>query len=174
MRFAYADPPYEGRAVQNYGREARLNGRKAMEVNHPILIRHLVEEFPDGWALSCKTNSLQGLLPLCPGGIRVLAWTKKMSTAYPGIRPAYSWEPVLLWGGRASEKSLIVKDSLHSSPRLDIHPRSTGGVCGSKPAVFCRWIADCFGYEPGDEIVELFPGSSLMQSVLAQGVLDLA
>lgn len=171
MRFAYADPPYEGRAVQNYGREARMNGRKAREVNHPMLIRHLLEEFPDGWALSLKTNSLRGLLPLCPPEVRVLSWSKTMSTGYPGIRPTYSWEPVLLVGGRAKEKEVLVKDSLRSSPRMDVHPRLTNGVCGSKPAIFCRWIADCLGYEPEDDLVEIFPGDSLMPNVLAQGVL---
>lgn len=171
MRFAYADPPYEGQASK-YQREAKSKGRRASEVDHPELIAKLVTEFPDGWVLSMKTNSLRALLPLCPEKVRVCAWQKTFTPAYPGIRPAYSWEPVLLVGGRAKESAFIVTDSLVSAPRQGLQPRKTVAVLGAKPVVFCRWVLDLLGYEDErDEIVDLFPGSGIMDGVAAQGVM---
>ncbi len=32
-------------------------------------------------------------------------------------------------------------------------------LIGAKPAAFCRWIFDLLGAQPGDELVDLFPGS---------------
>lgn len=165
MRFAYADPPYEGMASR-YSREARAVNREASEVDHPTLIVRLRDEFPDGWALSCKTNSLRGLLPLCPDDVRVLAWLKPFVPAYRGVRPIYSWEPVILVGGRARERTLLVRDSLVLSPRMGLMPRKTTGPLGAKPPVFCRWILDALGYDPAlDEMVDLFPGSGVMGRV---------
>ncbi|ROS57191.1 hypothetical protein EDF21_0846 [Frigoribacterium sp. PhB118] len=34
-----------------------------------------------------------------------------------------------------------------------------GRVVGAKPAIFCRWIFDLLGAEPGDEFTDVFPGS---------------
>ena len=130
MRFAYADPPYEGQASK-YRREALVNGRVSAEVDHPALIARLIAGYPDGWALSCKTNSLRGLLPLCPERIRVMAWVKPFVPAYKGIRPIYSWEPVLLMGGRIREE--LVRDSLTLSPRMGLRPRQTTNALGGKP-----------------------------------------
>ena len=171
MRFAYADPPYEGMASR-YTREARSHGAVSSEVSHPALIARLLAEFPDGWALSCKTNSLRGLLPLCPASVRVLAWVKSFAPAYKGIRPVYTWEPVLLCGGRARERNLLVLDALNLSPRMGVAPRKTSGVLGAKPPGFCRWVLDALGYNPEtDELVDLFPGSGIMGRVAAQGIL---
>lgn len=43
MKFAYADPPYIGQAKRHYQSE---------EVDHEKLIKRLINEYPDGWALS--------------------------------------------------------------------------------------------------------------------------
>jgi len=169
MRFAYADPPYEG-VASRYQREAAARGARAAEVDHPALIQRLAREFPDGWALSCKTNSLRGLLPLCPAEVRVMSWVKPFAPAYRGIRPIYSWEPVLLVGGRAHDLEPLVRDSLTLSPRMGIRPRQTTGVLGAKPPAFCRWVLDALGYDPEqDELVDLFPGSGMMGYVASQG-----
>ena len=98
MRFAYADPPYPGQAKRHYAREARRAGREAKEVNHECLIGYLCDEFPDGWALSTSSPALKMILPMCPDGVRVLAWVKPFAPAY--VWPRYCWEPVLLQGGR--------------------------------------------------------------------------
>jgi hypothetical protein len=42
-----------------------------------------------------------------------------------------------------------------STPRLT-DPRR---VVGAKPAVFCRWVFDLLGAQPGDLFVDVFPGS---------------
>ena len=91
MRFAYADPPYVGQSRKHYGRT---------EVNHRLLIAHLVDEFPNGWALSCSTPSLRELLPLCPQDVRVGAWVKPFAIFKPNVNPGYAWEAVIFRGGR--------------------------------------------------------------------------
>src|SRR5262245_15281863 len=48
LRFAYADPPYPKLARKYYRDHPDYGG----EVDHHALINRLVEEFPDGWALS--------------------------------------------------------------------------------------------------------------------------
>ena len=45
------------------------------------------------------------------------------------------------------------------------------GLTGAKPEAFCRWVLDLLGYANGDEIDDLFPGTSVMSRIAAQGVL---
>jgi hypothetical protein len=45
------------------------------------------------------------------------------------------------------------------------------GLTGAKPPQFCRWVLDLLGYEEGDMLDDLFPGTAVMASVLAQGTL---
>ena len=84
MLFAYADPPYPGRAYY-YKRESSYAG----EVDHKELVDRLVAQYPDGWALSTSSPSLADILPLCPEDVRVMAWVKpfasfKVDDLYPG------------------------------------------------------------------------------------------
>ncbi len=148
-------------------RHPRVDGRARLTTRE--LIAGLLDEFPDGWALSCKTNSLRSLLPLCPEKVRVAAWSKSSIPAYRGIRPIYSWEPVILVGGRIDDR--MVKDSLVASNRQGLKPRKTTAPLGGKPPIFCRWILDMLGYVEGDELVDIFPGTGVMSRVVAQGVL---
>lgn len=39
------------------------------------------------------------------------------------------------------------------------------GVVGAKPASFCRWILELLGYEEGDDLVDVFPGTGIMDVV---------
>ena len=39
-----------------------------------------------------------------------------------------------------------------------MHPKHRR-VVGAKPAAFCWWLFDLLGALPGDELVDLFPGS---------------
>jgi hypothetical protein len=169
MRFAYADPPYPGKARRYY----RDHPDYAGEVDHAALIEQLEADYPDGWALSTSAAALQAILPLCPqpiprgvagGGvrpqIRVLAWCKPVSQpgGYPS--PTYGWEPVILRGGRRDPDLDWPRDWLVGSPDLyTLRAKPAGHVTGAKPAVFLRWLFACLGAHCGDELVDLFPGS---------------
>ncbi len=146
MRFAYADPPYPGCA--------HLYGPKAREVNHPLLIRHLTDEFPDGWALSTSTVALRDVLPLCPADARVGAWVKPFCSFKPNVNPAYAWEPVIFAGGRKRGRHYpTVRDYVSASITLK------KGLTGAKPYTFSVWIFELLGMDPDDILVDLFPGT---------------
>ena len=153
IRLAYADPPYPGKAGLYRG-----HPDFAGEVDHQALVGRLVAEFPGGWALSTSAEALPAVLALCPPTARVAAWFRgeRPTTA---LRPLSAWEPVIYCGGRAYPSS-------SSARRLDalVHvarARTTDSrhVVGAKPAAFAWWLFDLLGALPGDELVDLFPGS---------------
>lgn len=154
LRLAYADPPYPGNSRRYYGDHEDYAG----EVDHSRLVEQLVDEFPDGWALSTSSAALPAVLALCPRQVRVAAWVcgERPVRAY---RPLASWEPVIYFGGRAylTEPADRRVDSLVHVAR----PRTTdpARVVGAKPAAFCWWLFALLGAQPGDELVDLFPGS---------------
>lgn len=173
-RYGYADPPYPGQAQRHYAKEAAAAGRVAREVNHPLLVAYLVQEFPDGWALSTSTPALRYVLNLCPEEARVGAWCKPFAVYKPNVKVAYTWEPVIFCGGRPARDRWedTVRDHLIAPdpPPLDSVPEVESpavranitmrrGVAGAKPAVFTRWVLDVLGVQPGDEVVDIFPGS---------------
>src|SRR5213594_889325 len=120
MKFAYADPPYIGQAHRY---------KEKREVDHAALIRELVTNFPDGWALSCSSPSLRVLLPLCPSDIRIAAWVKPFAIFKPNVNPAYAWEPVLFRGGRKrTRQEPTVRDWVSANITLK------KGLVGAKPA----------------------------------------
>jgi hypothetical protein len=57
MVFAYADPPYPGKAS--------LYPEKT-EVDHASLLERLTKNYPDGWALSTSSEALRDVLSLLP------------------------------------------------------------------------------------------------------------
>ncbi|MFT4299308.1 MAG: hypothetical protein QM597_06720 [Aeromicrobium sp.] len=152
LRLAYADPPYPGKSRRYYADHPDYAG----EVEHQALIESLTQF--DGWALSTSAAALPEVLASCPPGVRVGAWVR-------GERPARSagplnaWEPVIYCGGRAYPSRVDARrvDALvhFSRPRRSDPLR----VVGAKPARFCRWIFDLLGAMPGDEFVDVFPGS---------------
>jgi hypothetical protein len=74
-------------------------------------------------------------------------------------RPLSAWEPVIYRGGRAYPSPLEARrlDALVHVVRIrTTDPRR---VVGAKPAAFCWWLFDLLGALPGDELVDLFPGS---------------
>lgn len=151
MRMCYADPPYVGLSRKYYADEPTFAG----EVDHPALIASLAAAGYDGWALSCSVKSLRALLPLCPPEIRVASWTKPhgVSPASYGIHNA--WEAVLVMPGRSRRPG--VRDHLSALPA-----RGGGELPGRKPIAFCAWLFDMLGLEPGDELVDYFPGSGVV------------
>jgi hypothetical protein len=145
VKIAYADPPYIGQSMKHYGRE---------EVDHRALIEKLVSEFPEGWALSCSSPSLQEILALCPVGVRVASWVKPFCSFKPGVNPAYAWEPVVFMGGRKRErKEPTVRDWVATNITFK------KGLSGAKPLEFCCWLFDLMGMKKGDELIDLFPGT---------------
>jgi hypothetical protein len=150
VRFAYADPPYPGQAKKHYGDHPDYAG----EVDHPALIEQLVADYPDGWALSTTSGALRWLLPLCPEETRVLSWVKPFCAWKRGVYPAYTWEPVLLCGGRKRYGEVQTPRDFISEPIT-----LQRGVSGAKPEAFCHWLFECLGAMEGDELVDLFPGS---------------
>ena len=153
LRLAYAGPPYPGDARKYYGTHPDYAG----EVDHGALIEHLSAGY-DGWALSTSARALPDVLALCPSGVRVAAWHRGVQPA-PSRGPQNAWEPVLYLGGRRVVRSVAERrfDSLvyHAGVRRTDPAR----VVGAKPAAFSRWVFDLLGALPGDEFVDVFPGS---------------
>lgn len=152
LRLAYADPPYPGLAARYYADHPDFAG----EVDHQALIRSLCSY--DGWALSTSAAALPNVLASCPPGVRVAAW-------FRGERPAASWQPLNAWepviysGGRAYLSPVDQRriDALiHVARARTTDPRR---VIGAKPSAFCWWLFELLGALPGDNLVDLFPGS---------------
>jgi len=40
------------------------------------------------------------------------------------------------------------------------------GLVGAKPERVCRWILDLLNFQPGDEMMDLFPGTGVMSRVV--------
>lgn len=184
IKIAYADPPYIGQARRHYDCE---------EIDHVKLIRRLYTEFPDGWALSCSTPSLRTILNICHGihceidkwqhlDVRVAAWVKSFGAFKKGVRPAYMWEPVIFRGGRnpsngfshappeRNGKQNTPKDFFISeieSPAIKEPITLKKGLVGAKPEAVCRWILELLNVQPGDEVIDLFPGTGIMGEVAA-------
>ncbi len=158
MRFAYADPPYLGCAQKLYG-DSTYDSVDA----HRELIASLCRDYPDGWAYSLNSNTLQAILPLCPQGVRVSAWVKPFAVFKPNVNPAYAWEPVIWTGGRTkrSRTEPTVRDWHSECITLQ------RGVPGAKPPGFAKWIVDLLGADvrKGDTITDIFHGSGAMLGV---------
>lgn len=152
MKYAYADPPYPGCA--------NLYPEKT-EVNHHMLIARL--EGYQGWALSTNSTSLQYVLSLCRHlDVRVAAWVKPFAVFKPNVNPAYAWEPVIFSGGRKrSREETTVVDWLSCPITLQ------RGVVGAKPDQFFWWILDLLGYESGDTMDDLYPGTGRFSQIIA-------
>ena len=151
MRFCYADPPYPGMAYLYKG-HPDYDG----EVDHAALIARIVAEFPDGWALSTASTTLQQVLPLCPRDVRILAWVKPYTPFKRGVKLAYAWEPIIICGGRKSDSDYTLFDWFSAS--VNIFGKGSK-IAGQKPLAMCWWLFDCLGSIRGDELVDMFPGS---------------
>lgn len=151
MRFAYADPPYLGCAAKLYG-DPTYDSPEA----HRALVRRLVAEYPDGWALSCHEPSLFLVRSFCPDDTRIAVWVKPFAVFRPGVNPAYCWEPVLFRGGRTRGRKDATVRNWHSE-----NITMKKGLPGAKPPGFALWILGLLGVRAdlGDTIDDLFPGT---------------
>lgn len=156
MRFAYADPPYPGLAGRYYDQE---------EVDHRHLVSRLQEEYPDGWALSTSAKALQGVLSLCPPGVRVAIWVNGGRVTRTR-RARHVYEPLIVAGGRVAPEPVVqdLCDVLAWGGRQHSHP---GALVGMKPAPFCEWMFGLLGARCGDRLDDLFPGSGAVSRAWA-------
>ena len=182
MRFAYSDPPYLGQGARLYGDKHPHAHLWDDPETHREHIDWLCREFPDGWALSASAPSLRVLLPMCPDDARTAAWVKSFSAFKKGVRPAYAWEPVIFWHGRNPSNGHPhkppEKGGKQTTPK-DFHVTEEDrwevivcpitlrkGLVGAKPEAFCEWVLDLLGFRPGDEVVDVFPGTGVMGRVV--------
>lgn len=168
MTFAYADPVYLGQA-RHYRHHPEAHVWNDPET-HRQLIEQLTTDYPDGWALSCSSPSLRVLLPMCPPDVRVGAWVKPFHIFKKGVRPAYAWEPVLYRGGRNVNHPPPPKGGKATTPKDFVSANITlrKGLTGAKPEAFCHWVLDILGWQPGDTVDDLFPGTGALGAVLGQ------
>lgn len=171
MRFAYADPPYLGCcSLYNHHHPDGMCWDDL--TTHRQLITTLWLEY-DGWALSASSPSLKQILSICPGDVRVAAWVKPFCAFKKGVRPCYAWEPVIFYGGRNPSNGHAhpppVKGGQQTTPKDFIAESITlkKGLTGAKPEKVCRWILELLNVQPGDEVVDLFPGTGIMGEVAA-------
>jgi hypothetical protein len=160
---AYADPPYLG-CCALYGHDHGDEGLCwDLQSTHALLIERLRCEFPDGWALSLHTPSLQPLLRFCPDDVRVAAWrvaawVKPFAVFKPNVNPAYAWEPVIWRGGRAKRgrDEMTVRDWVSTPITLK------KGLTGAKPELFAWWLFGLLGLRSDDELIDIFPGTGVV------------
>ena len=181
-RLALADPPYpprlctkgylRPRASRWYGDTFVATSDRPADVHpdavewddpatHRALLERLMDEY-DGWAIATVPDGLEAYAPL-PAGARIMAWFKKV--AQPGGHRIHSlWEPVIVLppvGRRDNRGRGCVPDVLiATAPRV--------GFIGAKPPEWVAWVLDALGYEEGDEVDDLFPGSGAVSAAIAQ------
>jgi hypothetical protein len=138
---------------------------------HASLIRRLVRNYPDGWALSVSSLSLRQLLPLVPEDARVAVWVKPFCAFKRNVRPAYAWEGVIFRGGRnpghGYRHTPPAKGGKQTTPKDFIAEPITleRGLTGAKPEAFCRWVLELLNVQAGDFVVDLYPGTGVMARV---------
>lgn len=169
-RFAYADPPYPGKAHYYQG-----HPDYAGEVDHAVLLSRLATY--DGWALSTSAAALPSVLALAVAqGLtpRVAAWIRGPRPHATARYALNAWEPVIYQPVAldvARDASHV--DARHVEPRGErridvlthgVSPMITlpGRVIGAKPAAFCRWMFDLIGITAADQLDDLFPGSGMV------------
>jgi hypothetical protein len=160
LKFAYADPPYYGHAKFYAEHHPDALDWDNLDT-HRDLIARLVDEFPDGWALSLTSPNLHDILPLCPRAARIGAWTKPFASFKPNVTVAYAWEPFIFMGGR---KRTRAEQTVTDFVAANITLRK--GLVGAKPRDFCFRIFEILNVKPGDEFVDLFPGTGAVSAAL--------
>lgn len=175
MRFAYADPPYLG-CCRLYGHEHNDDGLEPWDGwcwddpdTHAYLIDVLCHRYPDGWAMSATSGSLRTILPMCPDDVRVGSWVKPFHIYKKGVRPAYAWEPIIFWRGRNKGHRPPEKGGKATTPKDFISCNITlkKGLTGAKPRPVVDHILELLNFQPGDELVDLFPGTGIMAEAVA-------
>lgn len=190
MRLAIADPPYppqlterrdggrlrvtsRSRARRYYGDGSRPSGEQPADFHpdagewddlarHRALLKQLEAGY-DGWAIATTPDGIEAYRPL-PIACRLMAWVKPTAPA-GSHRLRSTWEAVIVFppesrrGGRGRISDVLIENA----PRI--------GFPGAKPERWTRWVLDALGYQPGDQVDDLFPGSGSVAAALAQEVI---
>jgi hypothetical protein len=91
---------------------------------------------------------------MCPEDVRIGSWVKPFASFKPNVTVAYAWEPIIFRGGRKLGREVdTVRDWVAENITME------RGLTGAKPRGVCRWIFRILGLQPGDEFVDLFPGT---------------
>ncbi len=152
MKIGYADPPYPG-CAHLYKDHPDYAG----EVDHLQLLQDLNANY-DGWVLHTSSTGLGHVLHWAEElglGYRVFAWVKPFAAFKRNVPVAYAWEPVLVHEARTPVVTgeMLMRDWFAEPITMQ------RGLVGAKPERVCWWLFHCLGAEPGDELVDLFPGS---------------
>jgi hypothetical protein len=109
----------------------------------------------DGWLLHTSSVALKQVLPLCPPEARLMAWVKPFAAFKRNVSVAYAWEPVIVKACRKPVVSgrIVMRDWVSESITLK------KGLCGAKPEKVCMWAFEMLGCQPGDKLVDLYPGT---------------
>lgn len=175
MKLCYADPPYPGQAKRHYSNDP--SGIPAEEVDHKKLIKKLLSDY-DGWALSTSSPALHKLNLIIHGDdpdidlhpeVRTAVWVKPWCSWKPTHRVQYAYEPVIFKPVRIKGSKAVpsVRDFVSANITMK------RGTHGAKPDAFCDWIIDLIGWQPGDDLDDLFPGSGTMKLALERRLLEI-
>jgi hypothetical protein len=162
MKLAYADPPYLGCCGLYSHRHEAPYGCWDDPDTHRELIQRLRDEYPDGWALSLSSPSLEEILHICrevvgPNQVRVGQWVKPFASFKPNVNPAFAYEPVIFYGGRKRGRELpTLRDWIAENITME------KGLTGAKPPKFCYWLFEFLGMQADDEFCDLFPGTGIV------------
>ena len=163
MRIGYADPPYPG-CAHLYKHHPDYAG----EVDHRQLVERLQSEF-DAWVLHTHVAGLrmmerEHILP--DSGVRICQWFKPFAAFKPNVKIAYAYEPVIIKPARTPiVPSKEVSRDWIEQPDEVVRQNITmkKGLTGVKPERVCHWIFQVMGLRPGDDLVDMFPGSGAVQ-----------
>ncbi len=158
VRLAIADPPYLGRAGLWYGGKGRSKqGTAGRAAGRGCLAR---EYHPDAheWDDPAKHIALMVTMRDEYDGW-VMACSGKTLAPLLGVAATLGAR-LAIWH---------VTGTGHRVPDLLSAPHPVSGFVGAKPDQWTRWVLDLMGYQPGDEVDDLFPGSGAVTR--AMGVL---
>ena len=152
MKLGYADPPYIG-CADLYKDHPDYGG----EVDHVALVERLASEF-DGWVLHTHATA-EAIAILAPlvlrSGARWMSWVKPFAAFKRNVSVAYAWEPVIV---RAARKPIVAhREVMRDWVSEPITMKR--GLTGAKPERVCHWAFEMLGAEPGDDLMDLFPGT---------------
>jgi hypothetical protein len=156
VRFAYADPPYPG-CAHLYKDHPDYAG----EVDHAGLLDRLTWNY-DGWILHTSVPALAMVLDICNQqnitDYRIMSWVKPFAAFKRNVSVAYAWEPVLVKACRKPvvDGDVVMRDWIAEPITMQ------KGLTGAKPPKVCRWLFNVVGAEPGDELIDLFPGTGIV------------
>jgi hypothetical protein len=162
LRMAYADPPYPGQSAKHYANHEDFAG----EVDHGALVDRLLQDYPDGWALSTSSPACFMVQKLCEdrglsfyaGDVRLMAWVKPFAAFKRNVRVAYTWEPVIVKPALRLEGAIPTRDFVSEPITMK------RGLTGAKPERFCFWLFEVMGLRPCDRLDDLFPGSNAVSA----------